>query len=162
MKNIPIVSKLGKKVVLSCLAILSCFAVNAYAEYYVVASTPCAGGCCYSHCAPVVKKVVVYKKVYKKHYKPKHRCYRPAYRPVRKCFTGCGYYRSACAPHCARPAYPSAWIRGHWNCYGEWVPGHWRNYYYQTNYGYPSMFYNPDLTTGDDNPMIDPDMNIDK
>lgn len=160
MKNIQIVSKLGKKFILSCICLVSFFAVNAYAEYYVVASAPCGGGCCYSNCAPHYVK-----KVYKKVYRPKkHHCYQRVYRPVRSCaYVGCGnYYRSTCTPHCARPAYPSAWVRGHWNCYGEWVPGHWRNYYYQTNYGYPSMVYDPDLTTGDDNPMIDPDMNIDR
>ena len=65
------------------------------------------------------------------------------------------------------------WVQGRWDCYSAYIPVRtdWRVYdsdyigyrYEAYDAWYPSQVeitYNPDLTTGDDDTWVDPNMNI--
>lgn len=100
-----------------------------------------------------------------KHYKPhKHHrvvhCRRPA------CAPACATAYPSCGYSSWNPIYPAQGLPPcNGNC-GTWHPDRWRPYdegYYYTE---PDVAcgpsYNPDLSTGDDDASIDPEMDIDK
>lgn len=111
-----------------------------------------------------MKKVSIKHKSYRSHYVHKVRTHRRADIAI--------YYINTVAPCCICQ---EVWIQGRWDCYGgcgvrnETAWNDPNDYYVGTRYErynkwYPQkveMTYNPDLTTGDDDTWVNPNMNID-
>lgn len=140
--------------------IIFALSTHTYAEYYLVYSAqPC--------CVVAKKHYAVKKHIVKKNHVVVKRSphtplahYKKSHRPKVAVYS-ISYPSPCCACH-------EVWIQGRWDCYGGCAPppakrisermaGDTYGYSYATT----EITYNPDLTTGDDDTWVDPNMNID-
>jgi len=131
-------------------AVLIFLSTASFAEYYLVYGTqPC---CVIKKHHAVARKHIVVKKIHHRqvvHHHYHQRFYSPRMEV---------YYVKPAASCCTCH---EVWIQGRWDCYGGGGCGR-SSAYDSDGYSYATtkITYNPDLTTGDDDTWVDPNMNI--
>jgi hypothetical protein len=140
------ISRLLFLVKLFLFVIIPFLSTAVFAEYYLVFSGPC------SYCDGHFFKPLNYYSPKRHRLHRHHYCYKPHRHIVRR----------ITVPKCYAGWIPGYWINGHWIPPRRATHVSRIRYHHYRPYRVSDTYYNLDLTTGDDNPYVDPDMNIDR